>query len=187
MRFLDLIRTDLQAARSYQGKSFIYNLFLVVLFEPRTMCVILYRINRWIARRNYTLSRFLHARRMVWYANEISPHAMIGSHFRVAHLPGIIIGKGVRIGDKCSIYNDVTIGAKGLGDKSVPVIGNGVTIFTGSKILGGITIGDNVVIGALSFVDIDIPDNSIVYGIPPNRIIKSLSAPANIATTQTSA
>ena len=44
---------------------------------------------------------------------------------------------------------------------------------TGAKVLGGVVnIGDNVIIGALSFINCDVPANHTAYGIPPNRVIK---------------
>ena len=52
----------------------------------------------------------------------------------------------------------------------MPTIGNNVTIYAGAVIVGNIKIGDNVVIGANSFVNKDIPDNEVWAGIPAKKI-----------------
>lgn len=73
------------------------------------------------------------------------------------------------LGDNCWINQQVTIGYK---DKSGrPKIGNNVRITAGAKVLGNITIGDNVTVGANSVVVKDVPPNCVVVGIPA-RIIK---------------
>jgi len=85
--------------------------------------------------------------------------------------PGLggVIGEG-RIGDNCWISPGVTIGYKGA-DSGLPAIGNNVFIGVGARLLGGITIGDNVVIGANAVVVKDVPANCTVGGVPA-RIIK---------------
>jgi serine O-acetyltransferase len=85
------------------------------------------------------------------------------------HPIGIVIGKHVQIGEKCIVYQNVTIGAKSPNDadnKKYPKIGNNVLIGTHTVIIGNITIGNNVVIGAATFVNKDIPDNVTVIGNP---------------------
>lgn len=73
------------------------------------------------------------------------------------------------LGDNCWINQQVTIGYK---DKSGrPKIGNNVRITAGAKVLGNITIGDNVTVGANSVVVKDVPANCVVVGIPA-RIVK---------------
>ena len=72
------------------------------------------------------------------------------------------------IGDDCHIYQQVTLGN---GKGGTPVIGNRVTIYAGAKVIGGITIGDDVIIGANSVVNKNIPPHSVVVGIP-GKVIK---------------
>ena len=66
---------------------------------------------------------------------------------------------------------NVTIG-RNFGDKKVPEIGNDVYIGTGSVLFGEIRIGNNVIIGANTLVNKNVPDNCIVVG-NPMRIIDS--------------
>lgn len=89
------------------------------------------------------------------------------------HPVGIVIGKYVRLGENCTIYQNVTIGAKNsiaLPD-DYPNIGNNVIIYANSVLVGNIIIGNNVIVGAGAVITKSIPDNSIVVG-NPSRIIK---------------
>lgn len=82
-------------------------------------------------------------------------------------LTGIFISGGATIGDCCTIYQHVIIGANEKKDSKTfgyPVIGNNVFIGANSTIIGGIKIGDNVIIGAGTVVTKDVPDNSTVVG-----------------------
>ncbi len=86
------------------------------------------------------------------------------------HPVGIVIGKGVKIGNNCTIYQNVTIGAKtGIGDK-YPTLGNNITVYANTCIIGDVTIGDNAIIGACSLVLQDIPANVIAVGNPAKVI-----------------
>ena len=83
----------------------------------------------------------------------------------------VVIHKRAVIGKNCKIGTSITIG--GTSKKyEVPIIGDNVQISTGSKILGPVRIGNNVIIGANSVVLIDVPDNSVVVGVPA-KIIKT--------------
>jgi serine O-acetyltransferase len=85
------------------------------------------------------------------------------------HPIGIVIGIGVRIGQNCTVYQNVTIGSRNQYDADngiYPKIGNNVIIGCNSVIIGNINIGNNVTIGAATFVNCNIPDNSTVVGNP---------------------
>jgi len=97
------------------------------------------------------------------YSIIISKDCKIGKNLSLEHFLGIVIGKDVVLGDNCKIYQQVTLGQK---NGRYPVIGNNVTIYAGAKVIGGIKIGNNVQIGANAVVLCDVPDNSIVVGVP---------------------
>lgn len=89
--------------------------------------------------------------------------------------PGLLIMHGFstiinckKMGNNCTIYQQVTIGATA---KGTPVIGDDCIIYSGCKILGNIIIGDDVIVGANAVVVKDIPSHSVVVGVPA-KIIK---------------
>ena len=99
----------------------------------------------------------------------IPARAKIGKGFVLHNFSGIFISEGT-IGENCTVQQGVTIG--GIrpniwkGNPKPPRIANDVYIGAGAKILGDITIGNNVVIGANSVVMTNVPDNCTVMGVP---------------------
>lgn len=83
---------------------------------------------------------------------------------------GVVISRMAIIGNDCRIYQHVTIGA---GKGGYPIIGNNVTIYANSVVVGNIRIGDNCIIGANSFVNVDVPDNTVYAGVPA-KFIRSI-------------
>ena len=79
------------------------------------------------------------------------------------HPIGIVIHKDCIIGKNCKIYQNTTIGEGRFSEKTkrkVPIIGNNVKIYPNCVIAGGITIGDNVTIGAGKIIFEDIEANT---------------------------
>lgn len=102
----------------------------------------------------------------------IGSTAEIGRRLSIEHHGCIVIHGAARLGDDCLIRHGVTIGNKGAADPgAAPVIGHRVDIGAGAKILGRITVGDDVVVGANAVVVHDVPNNAIVGGVPA-RILK---------------
>ena len=130
-------------------------------------CVFWYRLNRVIARTMPRVARLIWVWRYYTFANDISYLADIGPGFMVCHTSDIVIGVGVTIGARCTIFNGVTLGSK-YRDRTneKPSLGNDVVIGTGAKVLGNITIGDGVTIGALTFCDKSVPANHVARGNP---------------------
>ena len=90
----------------------------------------------------------------------------------------IIMGDNVMIGPQCGFYTalhplDAETRIKGYESAKPIKIGNNVWIGGGVKVLPGVTIGDNAVIGAGSVVTKDIPANSLAYG-NPCRVIRQI-------------
>jgi len=103
---------------------------------------------------------------------EIHPGATIGKGFFIDHGMGVVIGETTEIGENCLLYQGVTLGGTGKEEgKRHPTLGNNVVVGAGAKILGNISVGNDVKIGANSVVLIPVPDNSIVVGVP-GRVIK---------------
>ena len=104
---------------------------------------------------------------------EIHPGARIGRRFFIDHGMGVVIGETTEIGDDVLLYQGVTLGGTGKEKgKRHPTIGNQVVIGTGAKVLGNITIGDNVKVGAGSVVVHPVPPDSTVVGVP-GRIVRT--------------
>lgn len=108
---------------------------------------------------------------------EIHPGAKIGKRFFIDHGSGVVIGETTEIGDDVIIYQGVTLGGTGKEKgKRHPTIGNNVFVGAGVKVLGSITIGSHVKIGANSVVLRCVPSDCTVVGIPA-RIVKQNGKP----------
>lgn len=134
----------------------------------------LYRISNYLYRKNVPILPLSIKYANFLIFNSVIPYsAQIGQDSKFAYGGiGVVIHSKSVIGDKVIIGQGVTIGRQ-LDPEGVPVIGNNVYISAGSRILGNIKIGNNVIIGANSVVIKDVPDNSIVAGVPA-KIIKTI-------------
>ena len=90
----------------------------------------------------------------------------IGGGLHIHHGFSTIVG-AQRIGENCSIYQQVTIGYKGT---EKPILEDGVNVSCGAKVLGGITMHRNSRAGAGAVVVKDVPENAIVGGVPAKII-----------------
>lgn len=97
---------------------------------------------------------------------ELPCEVELGRGFVIDHFGGIVISGYAKFGDNCRIRNGVVVGLSRTDEPRAPVIGHHVDIGAGAKILGPITIGNNVLIGANAVVIRDVPDNSIAVGVP---------------------
>ncbi len=103
---------------------------------------------------------------------DIHPGATIGKRFFIDHATGVVIGETTEIGDNVSLYQGVTLGGVSTNKgKRHPTLGNHIVVGCNASILGAITIGDNVRIGAGSVVLQDVPDGCTVVGVP-GKIVK---------------
>lgn len=128
----------------------------------RYLCHPLYRLGiPFIPRLFSQISRF-------FTGIEIHPGAKIGKSFFIDHGMGIVIGETAEIGENCVMFHAVTLGGTGKHKtKRHPTVGNNVVIGTGAVILGPCIIGNNVKIGADTFlVNKDLPDDSTCVGTP---------------------
>ena len=108
--------------------------------------------------------------------SDINYRADIGYAFCIRHVFATTFGEQVVIGNNFTMVHSVTIAGK---NGEFPVIGNNVYLGSGCCVLGGITIGNNVVIGANAVVTKDIPDNAVVIG-NPGKIISYNGSTATI-------
>tara|TARA_Y100001978_G_scaffold182590_1_gene179564 strand:+ start:100 stop:843 length:744 start_codon:yes stop_codon:yes gene_type:complete len=105
---------------------------------------------------------------------EIHPGAKIGKGVFIDHGMGVVIGETSIIGNRCLLYQGVTLGGTGKeGGKRHPTLENNVVVGAGAKVLGDIQIGTNTRIGAGSVVVKNVESNSTVVGIPGRVVHQS--------------
>lgn len=98
---------------------------------------------------------------------QIPHNTQIGEGFYIGHFGRIIINSKAILGQNINIATGVTIGMTNRGPKKgCPIIGSSVWIGTNAVIVGGITIGDDVLIAPNSYVNFDVPSHSVVLGNP---------------------
>jgi serine O-acetyltransferase len=142
--------------------------FEVITTYPGFHAVLMHRLSHvlwrnglhWLARVLSNIAR--------WFTGiEIHPGAKIGRRFFIDHGMGVVIGETAEIGDDCTLYHGVTLGGtsweKG---KRHPTLGCDVVIGAGAKVLGPISIGDDVRIGSNAVVLKDVPNGATVVGVP---------------------
>lgn len=124
---------------------------------------------------------FIYSRQLLRYAYKTGfqiPPGSIGKGLTIWHWGMIIINNDAVIGENCTLHPDVIIG-KRKKNSMPPKIGNNVYICGGSRILGDIIIGDNVIIAPNTVVFKNVPSNCVVAGNPA-VIIKKDGQKVNI-------
>src|ERR687895_280788 len=102
---------------------------------------------------------------------EIHPAARIGDALFIDHGMGVVIGETAEVGERVTMYQGVTLGGTGFATgKRHPTVEDNVTIGSGAKLLGPITIGHGAKIGANAVVIHDVPPNSTVVGNPGHPV-----------------
>ncbi len=153
--------------------------FEVLTTYPGVHAILVHRLSHRLWRRGFLFAaRLLSFLSRLWSNIDIHPGATIGRRFFIDHGAGVVIGETAVIGDDVTLYHGVTLGgtswSKG---RRHPTLGNGVLVGAGAKILGPITLGDNVRVGANSVVVKDVPSNRTVVGIP-GKLVQARQAVA---------
>ena len=165
-------RTDLGRC----GSSF-FSRLKEVTTNPGRWGVFQYRFQRWVRVSFPRPIRWLLTPLMIpsQIFMQVLTHVQIPSAVRVGpglylpHTGTIVVGSGASIGSNCTIAHNVTIGHAGGRNKSAsgsPSVGDRVYIGPGAILIGGITIGNDALIGAGAVVVKSIPERSIVVGNP---------------------
>lgn len=122
------------------------------------------RFNMWRAKR-------LENELQLKYMLKIPCSAVIGDNFQIRHPQGIRIGRTAIIGDNCKVfpYFVAIAGVKGdnalKGKRRHPKIGNDCLLGSKATVIGPVTIGNDVTIGACALVTKDVPAHSVVKGV----------------------
>ena len=149
------------------------NGFEVLTTYPGVHAIIMYRLSSRLWRRGLRyLARLLSFVARMISNVDIHPGATIGQRFFIDHGACVVIGETAEIGNDVTLYHGVTLGGTSWNKgKRHPTLGDGVLVGAGAKILGPITLGKNVRVGANSVVVQDVPDGCTVVGIP-GKVVK---------------
>jgi serine O-acetyltransferase len=170
---IELLKKDLERWYFYEGQPQKKASALAVtkaIFSPRFAPVFLCRMAHALYKAGLTpLAKFASLLNFVIFGLEVTIRCEIGPGLVFPHTSGTVIGS-VKIGSNALIYHNVTLGAQKmdvrLDPKTRPVIGDNVTIGAGAKVLGGIFVGNNAVIGANAVVTKSVPEGATMLGIP---------------------
>lgn len=177
--FFTLLREDVECV--FHRDPAARSRFEVLTTYPGVHAILLQRLSHrmWRAGLRYP------ARLLSWFARfftniDIHPGATIGRRFFIDHGAGVVIGETAEIGCDVTLYHGVTLGGttwnKG---KRHPTLCDGVVVGAGAKILGAITLGEQVRVGANSVVVRDVPANRTVIGIPGRIVLRTEEASAD--------
>ena len=143
--------------------------------NPRMAPVVLIRMAEFFhTKRLELIAKLFSMLNVAIFGIEVSPRVEIEGGLFLPHTVGTVIGAAF-IGANCTIMQGVTLGAIE-SDLSFtvtkrPVIGRDVLIGSGAKVLGGITVGDHVKIGANAVVLCDVPAYAVAVGVPARVIL----------------
>lgn len=115
----------------------------------------------------------------------IHPGAKIGKKLMISNGQGVVIGESAILGDNAIIFQQVTLGARTgrgggivrINERVHPMIGDGVLMGTGAKILGPVVIGQGAKIGANAVVLMDVPPYATAVGAPARIIMHEDTTP----------
>jgi serine O-acetyltransferase len=173
---LATLRADLEATRKYTGG-------IVRSLYPSFFAVALYRLGQ--ALRPTPLKPvgwLLFLLNQTLTGAELPPTAKIGDGLFLVHTHGIVVSPGSRAGRNLVLFGGVTLGsasaAEGVtGKLGDPILGDHVTVFAKASVLGPVVVGDHVTVAAHAVVLDDVPDRTVVGGIPA-RALSSAPTPA---------
>jgi serine O-acetyltransferase len=161
------VRADLAMAREQNIGPDKWDRHLRVYLQPGTLAVLSYRFCHWMRSIRAPLLRhfawlvvmIVRGFSQLLTGVHISSKATIGPGFVVHTVYGIFIPP-TKIGANCSVQTGVVL------SYGVRSIGNDVLIGAGAKVIGPITVGNNVLIAPNSLVTTNVPDNTTVVGVP---------------------
>ena len=124
----------------------------------------IYRLSYWLKRhRAPVLPTVLERANLVLFGIEISSSVPIGPGLYIAHPVGTVL-MAKRIGANASFISSITLGMRETHE--FPVLGDGVKVGAGARILGGIKLGDDCTVGANAVVIKDVPPGATAVGVP---------------------
>jgi len=151
----------------------------LVLTYPGVKAIFFHKIANFFAIAKFDLvARIISQFSRFFTGIEIHPKAKIGKNLFIDHGMGVVIGETSEIGDNVTIYHNVTLGGVApsinsndqRNTKRHPTLQDNVVVGSGAQILGPVVVGRNSLIGANAVVTKDVPEKSIMIGIPAKRV-----------------
>ena len=151
----------------------------LILTYPGVKAIFFYKIANFFAIAKFDLiARIISQLARFFTGIEIHPKAKIGKNLFIDHGMGVVIGETSEIGNNVTLYHNVTLGgiAPSINSndqrdiKRHPSLEDNVVVGSGAQILGPITIGKNSLIGSNSVVTKNVPEKSVVAGIPAKKV-----------------
>jgi serine O-acetyltransferase len=165
-----LITSDVRAKAQWLYGADARHGVLKALCTDGTFAMIVYRLMQASQRRRLTPLAMLFNKLNVFCGRcIIGRGADFGPAFVLVHSYGVVINTEVRGGSNVTVEHLVTIGAE---KGSSPVLGDGVFLGAGCKVIGGVRIGHRVKVGANAVVVNDLPDDCTAVGIPARVVGK---------------
>jgi serine O-acetyltransferase len=166
------VRRDLAAARNRDPAARGVSSLEILALWPGVHALLAHRVANALYRAGVPfLPRLIAAVARSVTGIEIHPSARIGRALFIDHGMGVVIGETAEIGNDVTLYQGVTLGGTGFATgKRHPTVQDNVTIGSGARLLGPITVGHGSKIGANSVVIHDVPPNSTVVGNPGHPV-----------------
>jgi serine O-acetyltransferase len=166
------LRGDIQAVRERDPAAAGVSTFGILTGWPGLHAVMAHRVAHALRVRGVPgLPRMIAYLSRALTGIEIHPCAQIGECLFIDHGMGVVIGETAEIGANVTLYQGVTLGGTGFATgKRHPTVQDNVTIGSGAKLLGPITIGHGAKIGANAVVIHEVPPNSTVVGNPGHPV-----------------
>ena len=151
----------------------------MILTYPGVKAIFFHKIANFFAIAKFDLvARIISQFSRFFTGIEIHPKAKIGKNLFIDHGMGVVIGETSEIGDNVTIYHNVTLGGVApsinsndqRNTKRHPTLQDNVVVGSGAQILGPVVVGRNSLIGANAVVTKDVPEKSIMIGIPAKRV-----------------
>ncbi len=171
-RTVSEIRCDLAAARNRDPAARGVSNLEILLTWPGVHALLAYRVAHALYRAGVPLlPRLIAAAARSLTGVEIHPAARIGCGLFIDHGMGVVVGETAEIGDDVTLYQGVTLGGTGFATgKRHPTVQDNVTIGSGARLLGPITVGHGSKIGANTVVIHDVAPNCTVVGNPGHPV-----------------
>ncbi|MDB4974765.1 MAG: cysE 1 [Myxococcaceae bacterium] len=120
-----------------------------------------------------------------FYGIELPYSAKIGRRVIFEHQHGIVVHGETVIGDDCIIRQGVTLGIRSMERLTeAPVLGRGVNVGAGAKIIGPVNVGDGAAIGANAVVLKDVPAGALAIGVPAHLVPRAHPAAVDTRTLE---